>query len=167
MRDVSIPEGNTVRLKYSPSLWSGLIFSEGGVCLMTPTLAISTPGHVHPEGSIGTSLLWTPPWPDELVKGLICCCWSPRPVPIGDISGHAAYEDGRTPHYPPHLPAYGSWWFTHCLVSNRTFQFVQARQLLMDSCRLSRMYSSKWEQYGLWIKCSSAENSFEIFLSAA
>lgn len=66
---------------------------------------------------------------------------------------------------PP--PAYGSWWFTHCLVSNRTFQFVQARQLLMDSCRLSRMYSSKWEQYGLWIKCSSAENSFEIFLSAA
>lgn len=70
---------------------------------MTLALAISTPGHVHPEGSIGTSLLWTPPWPDELVKGLICCCSSPRPVPIGDISGHAAYEDGRTPHYPPRL----------------------------------------------------------------
>lgn len=134
---------------------------------MTLALAISTPGHVHPEGSIGTSLLWTPPWPDELVKGLICCCWSPRPVPIGDISGHAAYEDGRTPHYPPRLwllvihPLPGEQPNIPIRPSETAFngllQTVENVFLKMGTVRPLNKMLFGWEQFRDFSQCSTNE----------
>lgn len=59
--DAANPSREPIHLKYSPSLWSHLIFSEGAERLIVPALTTtSTPScDVLPEGSIGMSLLCT------------------------------------------------------------------------------------------------------------